>query len=102
MDFSTILFGSTDEILKHIKEVKEQEQEQDKEEEQEENGNEEIDDIDQLDYFNTVDKKTTFMQLNTLTIIMKRKFMIKLLNQKNKFTITILSTFDHQGDLKFS
>ena len=102
MDFSTILFGSTDEILKHIKEVKEQEQEQDKEEEQEENGEEEIDDIDELDYFNTVDERNDFYAVEYIDNYNEKKIYDKTTEPENKFTITILSTFDHQGDLKFS
>jgi hypothetical protein len=91
MDFSTILFGSTDEILKHIKEYKEKEEEE-----------EEIEDIDELDYFNTVDERNDFYAVEYLNDYTEKKIYDKDTVPENKFTITILSTFDHQGTLNFS
>ena len=93
MDFSTLLFGSNDEILKHIKEVKEKEKE---EEEQE------IEDIDELDYFNTVDERNDFYTVEYSNDYTEKKIYDKDTMPENKFTITILSTFDHQGTLNFS
>ena len=92
MDFSTLLFGSTDEILKNIKEMKEKEQKKE----------EEIEEIDELDYFNTVDERNDFYAVEYLNDYTEKKIYDKDTVPENKFTITILSTFDHQGTLNFS